>query len=197
MGRSKLDRFYAFVQTASGDLGEQLVENGLARIHGVSAKPPELSAAQNEKQKLRRLEQEARQARIGGWGVNYGRISMRSPRSGGVPYDSFDAFFHSQRAPVVNAVSAQRPTLSSPPPPAPGSAAPPPTPSAPKTTNAAAEGKLDINTASAAELQNISGIGPVLAERIIAARPFKSADDLKNVKGIGGAKYEKIRPSFN
>jgi DNA uptake protein ComE-like DNA-binding protein len=35
-----------------------------------------------------------------------------------------------------------------------------------------------------------------MAARIIAARPFKSADDLKNVSGIGDKKYETIRPYF-
>ena len=45
---------------------------------------------------------------------------------------------------------------------------------------------------------NIPGIGPVVAQRIIEARPFKSADDLQRVKGIGaGKRYEKIRPFFN
>ena len=58
--------------------------------------------------------------------------------------------------------------------------------------------KLDVNSASLAELQNIPGIGPVVAERIIEARPFKNADDLQRVKGIGaGKRYEKIRPFFN
>ena len=45
MGRSRMLRFYAFVQTNNGDLGEQLVENGLARIHRASAKPEALSSA--------------------------------------------------------------------------------------------------------------------------------------------------------
>src|SRR5204863_8042432 len=58
--------------------------------------------------------------------------------------------------------------------------------------------KLDVNTASQTELENVPGIGPSIAERIIAARPFKSADDLQRVKGIGaGKRYEKIRPFFN
>ena len=34
MGRSKMERFYAFVQTKEGDLGEQLVRNGLGRNYG-------------------------------------------------------------------------------------------------------------------------------------------------------------------
>ncbi len=45
--------------------------------------------------------------------------------------------------------------------------------------------RLDPNTATATELENVRGIGPVLAGRIIAARPFKTADDLRKVKGIG------------
>jgi hypothetical protein len=40
MGHSKLERFYAFVQTKDGDLGEQLVRNGLARNYGFKAVPP-------------------------------------------------------------------------------------------------------------------------------------------------------------
>jgi len=40
----------------------------------------------------------------------------------------------------------------------------------------------------------INGIGPVLAERIIAGRPYKTIDDLLKVKGIGSKKLEKIRP---
>ena len=56
--------------------------------------------------------------------------------------------------------------------------------------------KLDINTATEKELRLIPGIGPVLAARIIAARPFRSADDLKKVNGIGDKKYAEIRPYF-
>ena len=58
-------------------------------------------------------------------------------------------------------------------------------------------GKLDVNTAAEKQLRDLPGIGPVLAQRIIAARPFRSADDLKKVNGIGEKKYEKIRPYFN
>ncbi len=53
---------------------------------------------------------------------------------------------------------------------------------------------LDINTASKEELMSINGIGTILAERIIARRPYKTIDGLIKVKGIGPKKLEKIRP---
>ena len=55
---------------------------------------------------------------------------------------------------------------------------------------------LGLNTATEEELQSIKGIGPVLAERIIAGRLYGSVDDLRKVKGIGPKKLEKIRPYF-
>jgi len=55
---------------------------------------------------------------------------------------------------------------------------------------------LDLNTASEKELQSIKGIGPVLAARIIAGRPYKTVDDLLKVKGIGQKRFEKFRHYF-
>ena len=50
-------------------------------------------------------------------------------------------------------------------------------------------GRVDLNTATAAELDTLPGIGPVLAERIVAYRtaegPFRSVDELEDVPGIG------------
>ena len=56
------------------------------------------------------------------------------------------------------------------------------------------DGLLDLNTASKERLMSINGIGPVLAERIIAGRPYKTVDGLIEVNGIGRKKLEKIRP---
>ncbi len=56
------------------------------------------------------------------------------------------------------------------------------------------DGLLDLNTASKEELMFINGIGPVLAERIMVRRPYKTVDGLIKVKGIGPKKLEKIRP---
>ncbi|TWH27043.1 competence protein ComEA, partial [Isoptericola variabilis J7] len=52
-----------------------------------------------------------------------------------------------------------------------------------------AGGLVDLNTADAATLETLPGIGPVLAERIVAWRtehgPFASVDELGEVSGIG------------
>jgi len=63
-----------------------------------------------------------------------------------------------------------------------------------QTTKAkSSQGLLELNTDTKKELQSIKGIGPILAKRIIASRPYKTVDDLLKVKGIGPKKLEKIR----
>ena len=52
---------------------------------------------------------------------------------------------------------------------------------------------IDINTATLEELEEIIGVGPALAQRIIEARPFNSLDDLIKVKGIGEITLQKIK----
>jgi len=64
--------------------------------------------------------------------------------------------------------------------------------------SAAQGGSLDLNTASASDLDNLPGIGQSFAERIIEYRttngPFTSVNDLQKVKGIGAALFAKIAP---
>jgi competence protein ComEA len=61
----------------------------------------------------------------------------------------------------------------------------------------APDGLIDINTASATELEALSGIGEVLAAAIVDFRtengPFASVDELEDVSGIGPATLEEIR----
>jgi endonuclease YncB( thermonuclease family) len=156
LGRSKIQRIYGFIRTKDGDLGEQLVANGLARIHGTTAAPPNAASSGSEREKLEGLEREAKQRKLGGWGVlagQSGRLASATPE----PFASL------------------------------------PHPYAKETPES---GRIDVNIATEKQLRSVPGIGPVIAGRIIAARPFRSADDLKKVSGIGDKNYAKIRPYF-
>ncbi|MES2637915.1 MAG: helix-hairpin-helix domain-containing protein [Myxococcota bacterium] len=55
-------------------------------------------------------------------------------------------------------------------------------------------GRLSLNHATMADLEGLPGIGPALAARIVAGRPFRSLDDLDRVKGIGPAKLRALAP---
>ncbi|MFH2036881.1 MAG: helix-hairpin-helix domain-containing protein [Candidatus Zixiibacteriota bacterium] len=56
---------------------------------------------------------------------------------------------------------------------------------------------VDLNLSPADSLELLPGIGPVLAERIVAFRDssrFEKASDILKVKGIGYDRYEKLQP---
>lgn len=62
---------------------------------------------------------------------------------------------------------------------------------------ASASHPVDLNRATAAQLQQVPWIGPTTARRILEERqkqPFHSVDELRRVRGIGPKKLEKMRP---
>ncbi|MGH7354684.1 MAG: ComEA family DNA-binding protein [Candidatus Rokuibacteriota bacterium] len=63
--------------------------------------------------------------------------------------------------------------------------------------SAATRDKVNINSASVKELTTLEGVGPKLAERIVEYRdahgPFRKAEDLRKVEGVGGVLWEKNR----
>ncbi|MFO7664968.1 MAG: helix-hairpin-helix domain-containing protein [Chloroflexota bacterium] len=86
-----------------------------------------------------------------------------------------------------------------------GEADPPPVINAPTVTvpdidrlgGITVQGLININTASQRDLELLPGIGPAMAERIIAHReangPFATVEAIMDVSGIGDAKFEAIR----
>ena len=65
------------------------------------------------------------------------------------------------------------------------------------STNKENTGKININKASQSELKQINGVGDSTANKIIDYREnvgkFKKIEDIKEVKGIGDAKYESLK----
>ena len=53
--------------------------------------------------------------------------------------------------------------------------------------------KVDINTALLEQLDQITNVGPITAQKIINARPYSSLDDLLKVNGIGQKTLDKIK----
>ncbi len=69
-------------------------------------------------------------------------------------------------------------------------------PQAEDKTIASLHGFVDLNTATKKELMAIKGIGTILSDKIIAARPYNSIDDLLRVNGIGKKKLKSMRKYF-
>jgi len=60
------------------------------------------------------------------------------------------------------------------------------------------QGTVNLNTATAADLQRLPGIGPAMADRILAYRQqnhgFQRVEDLLEISGIGDKKFAKLQP---
>jgi competence protein ComEA len=79
-----------------------------------------------------------------------------------------------------------------------GEAAPADATGATATDAGAASGPVDLNAATADQLDRLPGVGPATAAAIIEHRtrsgPFRAVDDLRDVPGIGDAKLAQLRP---
>jgi len=75
---------------------------------------------------------------------------------------------------------------------------PPPPQDPPTRPLPQADERIDLNTATASELQRLDGIGEKRAQTILEDReqngPFRSVDDLDRVKGFGMVTVDKLRP---
>jgi len=81
-----------------------------------------------------------------------------------------------------------------------GASPPPGTPGtgpAPAQPGAPGGGPVNLNTATAAELDSLPGVGPVLAQRIVDYRTrhggFRSVDELRKVDGVGDARFAQLK----
>ncbi|ROO83623.1 comEA protein [Actinocorallia herbida] len=74
----------------------------------------------------------------------------------------------------------------------------PPPPAQPLSPAGAPAAPVDLNTATLDQLQQLPGVGPVLAERILEHRtthgPFRTPDQLRDVTGIGDRRYADLAP---
>jgi len=116
------------------------------------------------------------------------RVQAALDAAGG-PAPGADAGALNLAAPLGDGERVYVPTVGETVPPAPPVAA-----SGPGTTVA---GPIDLNRASAGDLDELPGIGPTTAAAIVAHRdqhgPFASVEDLEAVRGIGPAKLEALR----
>ena len=65
------------------------------------------------------------------------------------------------------------------------------------TASATDTAKVNINTATMEQLQELPGVGPVTAQRIMDFReksPFAAIEELMEVKGIGEKTFAKLKP---
>lgn len=104
-----------------------------------------------------------------------------------------------QRPAAASSVAAEAPEA----PEEPEAPEAPEEPAAPEETATEPEGmasRVNLNTADAAALESLPGIGPALAQRIIDYRtangPFQTTAEIQDVRGIGAGIYEKIKDSI-
>ena len=156
LGRSAVSRYYAFIETHDGhDLAHLLIENGLARIHGTTRPSPDGTPSETVIKELEDLEAVAMLKQVGIWAEADPDIIAEKRKR---RRDEKQAESKAQQE--FRQQQQKR--------------------NEPSTTN-----PMDLNTATSKQLQQINRIGPVLAAKIIANRPYQSVQDLLKIPGIG------------
>ena len=196
-GQSALPRHYALVETADGqDLGELLVQAGHARSYGAAAAPPG-KTVDRLRQSYDRLEQRAKRARVGAWGDGRKKATVAASDGDDEAVES-DAPSAEDSVPTGlmaevwgTAMMESEPVAEATPVVA---AATPVEPTVETKPGLTKDGKVDLNYATAAELQTLPGIDAATAAAIVAARPFAGSHELLRLPGVTPATLKEIFP---
>lgn len=157
LGGAGSHRIYAFVVTADGkDLGELLIEKGLARNFGVARMNYAGVTHVEVENILRDLEIAAMLKRRGVWEISNPDLIVK-----------YRALQRQEKEEMQMLMSTATRLLDAP---------------------------VNVNTADQQQLEEIPGVGPVTANRIIAGRPYTSLEELKEQPGIGDKVFERIAP---
>jgi endonuclease YncB( thermonuclease family) len=162
----KEPRFFALVRKNDQMLSSELIRNGFARIYGMPTKGncPDGVSPRTYLSQLKQYERAAQASMIGIWGD-----ATRSLQLAGLnQLDANVEVTSTSKKPKVNTTAAA-------------------------ATTGSRTSKLILNTAGAAELETLPGIGPALASDIIAARPIAAIDDLLEIPGITLSKIDVFR----